>query len=92
MLLMFIRYKIEAQSAISKTQYNFKLRIKIVRKEMNICTLFLQKVKELTYMHSEGIMAGELKHGPLALIDKAMPLIMIVTRDPVYIVSICLFK
>lgn len=42
------------------------------------------KVKELTYMHSEGIMAGELKHGPLALIDKAMPVIMIVTRDPVY--------
>lgn len=45
------------------------------------------KVKELTYMHSEGIMAGELKHGPLALIDKAMPVIMIVTRDPVYIKS-----
>lgn len=29
-------------------------------------------------------MSGELKHGPLALIDKAMPIIMIVTRDPVY--------
>ncbi|XP_046391779.1 glutamine--fructose-6-phosphate aminotransferase [isomerizing] 2 isoform X2 [Ischnura elegans] len=43
------------------------------------------KVKELTYMHSEGIMAGELKHGPLALVDKAMPIIMIVTRDPVYV-------
>lgn len=36
-------------------------------------------------MHSEGIMAGELKHGPLALVDKAMPVIMIVTRDPVYV-------
>lgn len=46
--------------------------------------LIFQKVKELTYLHSEGIMAGELKHGPLALIDKAMPVIMIVTRDPVY--------
>ncbi|XP_014285474.1 glutamine--fructose-6-phosphate aminotransferase [isomerizing] 2 isoform X1 [Halyomorpha halys] len=42
------------------------------------------KVKELTYMHSEGILAGELKHGPLAMVDKAMPVIMIVTRDPVY--------
>jgi len=42
------------------------------------------KIKELTYMHSEGILAGELKHGPLALVDKAMPVIMIVTRDPVY--------
>lgn len=36
-------------------------------------------------MHSEGIMAGELKHGPLALIDQDMPVIMIVMRDPVYI-------
>lgn len=43
------------------------------------------KVKELTYMHSEGIMAGELKHGPLALVDNDMPVIMIVTRDPVYV-------
>lgn len=42
------------------------------------------KVKELTYMHSEGILAGELKHGPLALVDKSMPVVMIVTRDPVY--------
>ncbi|XP_034662129.1 glutamine--fructose-6-phosphate aminotransferase [isomerizing] 2 [Drosophila subobscura] len=42
------------------------------------------KVKELTYMHSEGILAGELKHGPLALVDDEMPVLMIVTRDPVY--------
>ncbi|XP_017797266.1 PREDICTED: glutamine--fructose-6-phosphate aminotransferase [isomerizing] 2-like isoform X2 [Habropoda laboriosa] len=42
------------------------------------------KVKELTYMHSEGIMAGELKHGPLALVDDSMPVIMIVMRDPVH--------
>lgn len=39
-------------------------------------------------MHSEGIMAGELKHGPLALVDNAMPLLMIATRDRVYPVSI----
>lgn len=42
------------------------------------------KIKELTYMHSEGILAGELKHGPLALIDGEMPVIMIITRDKVY--------
>lgn len=41
-------------------------------------------MKELTYMHSEGIMAGELKHGPLALVDDQMPVLMIVLRDPVY--------
>lgn len=38
-------------------------------------------------MHSEGILAGELKHGPLALVDKAMPVMMVVTRDKVYSVS-----
>lgn len=35
-------------------------------------------------MHSEGIMAGELKHGPLALVDGSMPVLMIIVRDPVY--------
>ncbi|KFB37580.1 AGAP011352-PA-like protein [Anopheles sinensis] len=43
------------------------------------------KVKELTYMHSEGIMAGELKHGPLALVDDTMPIVMIIMRDPVHL-------
>lgn len=50
----------------------------------NTIIIFFQKVKELTYMHSEGIMAGELKHGPLALVDEAMPVMMIIMRDPVY--------
>ncbi|QDZ19464.1 glucosamine--fructose-6-phosphate aminotransferase [Chloropicon primus] len=39
------------------------------------------KVKELSYMHSEGILAGELKHGPLALIDETMPAVVVATRD-----------
>jgi len=43
-------------------------------------------------MHSEGIMAGELKHGPLALVDDSMPVIMIVMRDPVYVVSSLLIQ
>jgi len=42
------------------------------------------KVKELTYMHSEGIQAGELKHGPLALVDSTVPIIMIMMRDQVF--------
>ncbi|XP_031443259.1 glutamine--fructose-6-phosphate aminotransferase [isomerizing] 2-like isoform X1 [Clupea harengus] len=42
------------------------------------------KIKEITYMHSEGILAGELKHGPLALIDKHMPVIMLIMRDACY--------
>ncbi|XP_029020440.1 glutamine--fructose-6-phosphate aminotransferase [isomerizing] 2 isoform X2 [Betta splendens] len=43
------------------------------------------KIKEITYMHSEGILAGELKHGPLALVDKQMPVIMIIMRDACYV-------
>uniref|UniRef100_A0AAX7STF2 glutamine--fructose-6-phosphate transaminase (isomerizing) n=1 Tax=Astatotilapia calliptera TaxID=8154 RepID=A0AAX7STF2_ASTCA len=46
--------------------------------------ILMQKIKEITYMHSEGILAGELKHGPLALVDKHMPVIMIIMRDACY--------
>ncbi|ESK90236.1 glucosamine-fructose-6-phosphate aminotransferase [Moniliophthora roreri MCA 2997] len=42
------------------------------------------KIKEISYMHSEGILAGELKHGPLALIDENMPVIIIMTKDSLY--------
>ena len=43
-------------------------------------------------MHSEGILAGELKHGPLALVDEAMPVLMVCTRDSVFTVSHFLFN
>lgn len=36
-------------------------------------------------MHSEGILAGELKHGPLALVDKDMPVIMIIMKDACHV-------
>jgi glucosamine--fructose-6-phosphate aminotransferase (isomerizing) len=39
------------------------------------------KIKELAYLHSEGIPAGELKHGTLALVDEEMPILFIATRD-----------
>jgi len=42
------------------------------------------KIKEVSYMHSEGILAGELKHGPLALVDENMPVVLIMTRDSLY--------
>lgn len=50
---------------------------------VSVCVC-VQKIKEITYMHSEGILAGELKHGPLALVDKLMPVIMIIMRDHTY--------
>ncbi|CDF39179.1 unnamed protein product [Chondrus crispus] len=39
------------------------------------------KIKELSYIHTEGIHAGELKHGPLALIDENMPVILFAGKD-----------
>jgi glucosamine--fructose-6-phosphate aminotransferase (isomerizing) len=42
------------------------------------------KLKEISYIHAEGYPAGEMKHGPIALIDEAMPVVAIVTRDGVY--------
>ncbi|KAI8852947.1 hypothetical protein BC829DRAFT_414088 [Chytridium lagenaria] len=42
------------------------------------------KIKEVSYIHAEGILAGELKHGPLALIDANMPIILMMNRDKHY--------
>ncbi|KAG2426550.1 hypothetical protein HXX76_011775 [Chlamydomonas incerta] len=42
------------------------------------------KVKEVALIHSEGILAGEMKHGPLALVDEHMPIVVIATRDTMY--------
>ena len=42
------------------------------------------KLKELSYIHAEGYAAGELKHGPIALIDETMPVIVIAPNDAVY--------
>jgi glucosamine--fructose-6-phosphate aminotransferase (isomerizing) len=42
------------------------------------------KLKELSYIHAEGYPAGEMKHGPIALIDEAMPVLAIAVRDRVY--------
>lgn len=42
------------------------------------------KLKEVTYLHSEGLAGGEIKHGPLALIDRNMPVIAICTQGPTY--------
>lgn len=42
------------------------------------------KLKEISYIHAEGYAAGELKHGPIALIDKDMPILALVPRDSVY--------
>ncbi|MDX1995744.1 MAG: glutamine--fructose-6-phosphate transaminase (isomerizing) [bacterium] len=42
------------------------------------------KLKEISYIHAEGYPAGEMKHGPIALIDEEMPVLAIALRDPLY--------
>lgn len=46
------------------------------------------KLKEISYIHAEGYASGELKHGPIALIDKDMPVLAMVPQDEVYQKSI----
>jgi glucosamine--fructose-6-phosphate aminotransferase (isomerizing) len=41
------------------------------------------KLKEISYIHAEGYAAGEMKHGPIALIDKTMPVVVLASRSPV---------
>ena len=42
------------------------------------------KLKEISYIHAEGYPAGEMKHGPIALIDQNMPVVFIAIKDSVY--------
>ena len=42
------------------------------------------KLKEVSYIHAEGYPAAEMKHGPIALIDDDMPVVVLAPRDPVY--------
>ncbi len=42
------------------------------------------KLKEISYIHAEGYAAGEMKHGPIALIDENMPVVCLAPRDAVY--------
>ncbi len=42
------------------------------------------KLKEISYIHAEGYPAGEMKHGPIALIDETMPVFAVVTQDHLY--------
>ncbi|MDR1760857.1 MAG: SIS domain-containing protein, partial [Bacteroidales bacterium] len=42
------------------------------------------KLKEISYIHAEGYPAAEMKHGPIALIDENMPVVIIATKDKSY--------
>ena len=42
------------------------------------------KLKEVSYIHAEGYPAGEMKHGPISLIDESMPVVAIIPKDALY--------
>ncbi|MBM4244506.1 MAG: glutamine--fructose-6-phosphate transaminase (isomerizing) [Deltaproteobacteria bacterium] len=42
------------------------------------------KLKEISYIHAEGYPAGEMKHGPIALIDEQLPVVVLLPKDPMY--------
>jgi len=42
------------------------------------------KLKEISYIHAEGYPAGEMKHGPIALVNEALPVVVLIPRDAVY--------
>ncbi|KAF2149759.1 glutamine-fructose-6-phosphate transaminase [Myriangium duriaei CBS 260.36] len=46
------------------------------------------KIKEISYLHCEAVMSGELKHGVLALVDENLPIVMILTRDKIFAKSL----
>ncbi|KAF2454809.1 glucosamine-fructose-6-phosphate aminotransferase [Lineolata rhizophorae] len=46
------------------------------------------KIKEISYLHCEAVMSGELKHGVLALVDEDLPIVMILTRDDIFAKSL----
>jgi len=70
---------------IADKLYNYKNFLYLGR---NICyPLAMEgalKLKEISYIHAEGYAAGEMKHGPIALIDKDMPVLTICPPDSVY--------
>ncbi len=42
------------------------------------------KLKEISYIHAEAYPAGEMKHGPIALIDEHLPVVVLATKGPLY--------
>lgn len=83
-----IKKVLELDSKIAELSDDLKTKksVLVMGRGFNFATCMegALKIKEITYLHSEGIMSGELKHGPLALIDEKMPIVMIVVRDKVY--------
>ena len=75
-------YKKERKLTHGKRIY-FSKGINVFRKRSSfpIALEGALKLKELSYLHAEGYPAGEMKHGPLALIEEGLPVIVIAPKD-----------
>ena len=77
--------KNEKIKKLAKKYLNFKNFLFLGRKfNLPIAQEGALKLKELSYVHAEGCSSGEMKHGPLALIDKNFPTVVIAPKDSVY--------
>jgi glucosamine--fructose-6-phosphate aminotransferase (isomerizing) len=77
--------KSEQISALAK-EYSHKRDFLFLGRNLNypIALEGALKLKEISYIHAEGYPAGEMKHGPIALIDENMPIMVIATACKVY--------
>ncbi len=70
---------------IAKKYANYKNFLYLGRKyNMPVASEGALKIKEISYVHAEGYPTGEMKHGPIALIDKKFPSVFVVPEDSVY--------
>jgi len=77
--------KAEAIKTLAEKYSNYKNFFYLGRKyNYPIAIEGALKIKEISYVHAEGYASGEMKHGPIALIDKDFPSIVIVPQDSVY--------
>jgi len=72
-------------AAIAKKLYNAKDMLFLGRGlQFPIALEGSLKLKEISYIHAEGYAAGEMKHGPIALIDESMPIVALCPKDEHY--------
>ncbi len=71
--------------ALARKYANFSSALYLGRKyNAPVASEGALKLKEIAYLHAEGYAAGEMKHGPIALLDESFPIVAIATRDSVY--------
>ena len=77
--------KNDAIEEIARTYFNYKDFLYLGRgPDYPIALEGALKLKEISYIHAEGYPAGEMKHGPIALIDEQMPLVVLISKNSVY--------